>query len=128
MKIIKKIPVKQVLTADSKKQLSQDFQSRYQRYDRECQQLRFEQRKLEKRSDISPSEIEKRFTQEIKLRKEKMNWVEYKLQQLEILPEGSELFIEEVEAIVEVTEGARWDEIYEHQTIVIKDGIVIQAR
>ncbi|MBM7552774.1 YlqD family protein [Thalassobacillus pellis] len=128
MKIIKKIPVKQVLTKDSKQELAKQFQKRHQRYEREIQQLRFEQRKLEKKSDISQSEIDKRFTHEINLRKEQINWVEYKLQQLDILPEGSELFIEEVEAIVDVHEGAVWNEIYEDQTIVIKDGIVIQAR
>ncbi|MBM7571798.1 YlqD family protein [Aquibacillus albus] len=126
MNIIQKIPVKQVLTDDSKEKMNQKFCHKKQQLDQECQQLLFEQKKLQNKNGISKQEVYKRFQQEIMRRKEQIKWIEFQLEQLEILPIGSELIEREVEALVEVSEGSNWQELMENKAIIIKDDIVIR--
>ncbi|WP_053219752.1 YlqD family protein [Virgibacillus senegalensis] len=126
MQIIRKIPVKQVITEKSKGKLVEQFNQNKQQLEQECQQLQFEQRKLQNKKGVSKHEVAKRFQQEIKKRKDKIKWIEFQLEQLSILPIGSEITEEEVETLVEVEEGYNWDDISDDKSIVVKDGIVIQ--
>lgn len=126
MKIITKVQVKQILTLDSKNKLKQSFMEDKMRLEQECQQLLFEQRKLENKKALVKKEIAKRFQNEINNRKEKISLIDFKLEQLEILEIGSEIVEKEVEALVEVKEGTHWNELDNSRAIVIKDGIVIR--
>ncbi|WP_026771370.1 MULTISPECIES: YlqD family protein [Sediminibacillus] len=126
MKIIRKIPVKQVITERSKESLAEQFNQNKQQLEQECQQLQFEQRKLQNKKGVSKHEVAKRFQQEIKRRKDKIKWIEFQLEQLVILPIGSEITEEEVETLVEVEEGLNWGDISDNKAIIVKDGIVIQ--
>jgi DNA polymerase III delta prime subunit len=45
-----------------------------------------------------------------------------------LLPIGSELEETKLDAIVEVKEGDSWEEFKSLQTILVKDGIVIEIR
>ncbi|QTM99392.1 hypothetical protein ERJ70_08800 [Sediminibacillus dalangtanensis] len=126
MKIIRKIPVKQVITERSKERLVKQFNQNKQQLEQECQQLQFEQRKLQNKKGVSKHEVAKRFQQEIKKRKDKIKWIEFQLEQLDILPIGSEITEEEVETLVEVEEGSNWSDISDNKAIIVKDGIVIQ--
>ncbi|WP_074598241.1 YlqD family protein [Sediminibacillus halophilus] len=126
MKIIRKIPVKQVITERSKESLVEQFNQNKQQLEQECQQLQFEQRKLQNKKGVSKHEVAKRFQQEIKKRKDKIKWIEFQLEQLDILPIGSEITEEEVETLVEVEEGFNWNDISDNKAIIVKDGIVIQ--
>ena len=128
MKIIRKIPVKQVITENSKNKLTSQFIRQKRQLEQECQQLRFEQRKLQNKKGISKEEVHRRFQREIARRTDKIKWTEYQMDQLEILPLGSEITEEEVESLVEVEVGADWSNLMEDKAIIIKDGTVIQIK
>ncbi|MGR9050177.1 YlqD family protein [Halobacillus faecis] len=128
MQIIRTVPVKQILTEASRAQIKEKFDERYQRLDRECRQLSFEQKKLERKPGVSRQEVERRFSKEIGRRKDQLKWLEYQRRQLDILPDGSELETDEVQALIEVEEGDQWDEVIQDRQIVVEDGKVIRAR
>ncbi|MBX0356469.1 YlqD family protein [Halobacillus sp. Nhm2S1] len=128
MQIIRTVPVKQILTETSRAQIKEKFDERYQRLERECKQLSFEQKKLERKPGVSRQEVERRFSKEIGRRKDQLKWLEYQRKQLDILPDGSELETDEVQALIEVGEGDQWEEVIQDRQIVLKDGKVIRAR
>ncbi|MDC3416418.1 YlqD family protein [Aquibacillus salsiterrae] len=125
MKIIRKIPVKQIMTESSKRELHKVFDRQKQQLEQECQQLLFEQKKLQQKQGVSKEEVYKRFQGEITRRRDKMKWIDFQIEQLNILPIGSEMEEGEVEALVEVTEGSNWNELMSNKAIFVKDGIVI---
>ncbi|WP_163971202.1 YlqD family protein [Oceanobacillus halotolerans] len=126
MQIIKKVLIKQIVTEKSKSKLHENFNEHKMRLEQECQQLLFEQRKLQHKKGVSKQEVAQRFQQEIKNRKEKMKLLDFKIEQLDMLEIGSEIVEKEVEALVEVKEGTHWNQIMNEAAIVIKDDIVIR--
>ncbi|CDQ19763.1 YlqD family protein [Halobacillus karajensis] len=128
MQIIRTVPVKQILTESSRAQIKEKFDRRCQQLDRECSQLAFEQKKLERKPGVSKQEVERRFSKEISRRKDQLRWLEYQRQQLDILPDESELETDEVQALIEVEEGDDWEQTIQDRQIVVKDGKVIRAR
>ncbi|MRG85424.1 YlqD family protein [Salinibacillus xinjiangensis] len=126
MKIIRKTAVKQVITEKSKERLEVKFKGQLTQLENECHQLQFEKRKLQSKKGISTSDVNVRFQKEIDRRKNKMKWVEYQLEQLDILPIGSEITESEVDEIVEVEVGDKWSEIMGERSITIQDGQVIR--
>ncbi len=94
--------------------------------EQECQQLLFEQRKVQNKTKLSKREVTRRFQEEIDNRQEKINMIEFKMKQLEMLEIGSEIVETEVEALVEVTRGMQWDEMMKEKAIVVKDGVVVR--
>lgn len=127
MQIIQKVTVKHILTASSRKQLRDRFDERSRQLNQECRQLEFEQKKLERKPELSRQEVTRRFSKEISKRKDRIRWMEHQLEQLDILSDGSELETDEVEALVHIEEGDSWSEI-QNKEIVIQDGKVIRAR
>lgn len=126
MQIINKVLIKQIITEQSKEKLRTNFMKSKMQLEQECQQLLFEQRKLQNKTGASKQEIAKRFQLEIEQRREKMKIIDFKLEQLDTLEIGSEILEKEVEALVEVYEGLHWDDIMKEKAIVIEDGIVIR--
>ncbi|PAV29978.1 hypothetical protein CIL05_08860 [Virgibacillus profundi] len=126
MEIIKKVLIKQIVTEKSKEKIHENFYNHKMRLEQECQQLLFEQRKLQNKTGVSKQEVAHRFGQEINNRKEKIKLVEFKIEQLDMLEMGSEITEKEVEALVEVSEGSHWNEIMGEQAIVIEDDVVIR--
>ncbi|MEC5422717.1 YlqD family protein [Virgibacillus sp. C22-A2] len=126
MKIMKKVLIKQIVTEKSKEKLRENFHNHKMRLEQECQQLLFEQRKLQNKPGISKQEVTNRFQQEINNRKEKIKLADFKNEQLDMLELGSEITEKEVEALVEVSEGSHWNDIMGERAIVIKDDIVIR--
>jgi len=126
MKIIEKVLIKQVITEESKTKLRSNFHQRKMRLEQECQQLLFEQRKLQNKPGISKQQVTERFQQEIKNRKEKIRQLDFKMEQLEMLEIGTEIVEKEVEALVEVEVGTHWDETMEKKAIVIQDDVVVR--
>src|SRR5699024_3886132 len=122
----KKDQIKQNITEKRKEKIKNNFASKKMRLEQECQQLLFEQRKLQNKAGGRQQEIKNRFQQEIKKRKDQIKILDFKMEQLEILEIGSEIIEKEVEALVEVKEGSHWDEIMEEQAIIIKDNVVIR--
>lgn len=128
MQIIRKVPVKEILTESSRARLRANFERRCQQLEQECKQLAFEQKKLERKPGLSKQEVERRFSKEIGRRKDQLRWLEYQRKQLDILPDESEIETDEVEALINVEEGDYWNDVIQERQIVIKDGKVIRAR
>lgn len=128
MQIIQTVVVKQVLTEESKKWLHEQFQQRKNQWKKECDQLRFEMKRLRKEKKYPPSQVVTYFEKEISNRQEKIKLLDFQLKQLELLPLGSEIKDREVQAIINVEVGDKWDEKTRDKTIVIKDGIVVDIR
>ncbi|WP_223805874.1 YlqD family protein [Ornithinibacillus gellani] len=126
VKIIQKVLVKQIVTENSKGKLKDSFEARQMRLEQECQQLLFEQRKLQNKTGVSKQEIAGRFQQEIQNRKNQIQLIDFKLEQLELLEIGSEIIEKEVEALVEVEVGMHWDGRMANKAIIIKDDTVIR--
>ncbi|TXL67659.1 hypothetical protein FHP05_01185 [Cerasibacillus terrae] len=126
MKIIKKVKVKQIITEKSKKALFERFNYHKMRLEQECQQLLFEQRKMNNKTAFSKQDIAQKFHEEIELRKDKIKAIDFKMEQLEILAIGSEILENEVEALVEVEEGTHWSKLMNDEAIILKDDIVVR--
>jgi hypothetical protein len=95
---------------------------------KECDQLLFELKRLEKTKSFSPEALRKKFETEIQTRKEKIKLLEFQIEQLHNLPLGSEIQEREVQALVEVNVGDRWNERTEQSTIIIEDGIIKEIK
>ncbi|OUM91707.1 MAG: hypothetical protein C6P37_05960 [Caldibacillus debilis] len=128
MKIIQRVQVFQVLTENSKNALKEQFLSRKRQLEKECGQLQFEMKKMEKTKKFAVSDVRFYFEREIKSREEKIKWLEYQLEQLEQLPIGSEIKDGELEAVAEIGVGDSWDKIVNGKSIVVKDGIIVEIR
>ena len=128
MKILQTITVNQILTQTSKNRLLENYQKQYTRLQKEIDQLKFEMKRLEKTKKIKPVTLKAHFEKEVSVRNEKMKLLEFKREQLEILPVGSELKEREVQAIVDVKIGDDLDELIAAKTIVVKDGKVTEIR
>ena len=126
VQIIKKILVKQVVTEKSKSKLKDQFESEKNQLAQECQQLLFEERKLQHKKGHSKKEIARRFQQEIQKRQDKMDVLDFKIEQLDTLEIGQEIVQREVEALVEVEVGTDWEALMDQQAIIIKDGICVR--
>ncbi|ENH98263.1 hypothetical protein J416_00919 [Gracilibacillus halophilus YIM-C55.5] len=126
MKVIRKVAIKQEVTENSKEKLKKDYEWKIFQYEQECEQLVFEQKKLEQQQTVQKKEdIAARFKKEIDSRKDHINWYKYKLEQLDLLPIGNQIHDGEIDAIVEVEEGMNWEEMQKNASIVIRDGIVV---
>lgn len=126
MKIIQKVLIKQVITERSKQKLKESFTKEMMRLEQECQQLLFEQKKVQNKSAFSKQEIQRRFQKEIESRKEKIKLLKFKKEQLSLVKIGSEIVESEVEALVEVAEGMNWKDIIRERAIVIKDDVIVR--
>ncbi|KIY20878.1 MULTISPECIES: YlqD family protein [Mesobacillus] len=126
MKVLQTIVVKQVLTEESKEKIHRKYHSKKLQLQKECDQLRFERKKLEKSKQFSPETLKKHFEQKIKTHQEKIKLLDFQIDQLHILPLGSEWKETELQGIVEVNIGDQWETL--GKTIIVKDGIVTEIR
>ena len=124
MKVIKKIKVKKIVTNQVKAELNEDYQFKIFKLEQECEQLRFEEKKMLQQNPSKKVEIVAKFEKEINSRKDHIKWYQYKQEQLDILPIGSEIEDGEVEALIELKEGMNWDEVTKERTIMVEDGII----
>lgn len=128
MKLLQSVVVKQVLTEKSKEKLQEKYHTNILQLQKECDQLRFEMKKLEKSKKFHQANLSKQFEKEIQNRLEKIKLIEFQLEQLHILPLESELKEKEVQALVEVQIGDRWSKLTGEKTIVIKDDFIVEIR
>lgn len=128
MQIIKKVTVKQILTETSKQKMRDKFKSQIQQLRKECEQLRFEVRRYERESNYDKRSMRKRFDEEIENRQERCQVLDYQIEQLEVLPLGSELHDGEVETVLDLDIGDDWHEVMNQSAIIVKDGKVHSIR
>ncbi|NCU16255.1 YlqD family protein [Pallidibacillus pasinlerensis] len=127
MQIITTVTVNQVLTEKSREKLFHSFQSRKIELQKEIDQLKFERKRLEKTKKYNINMLHNYFEKEIENRNEKIKLLDFQLEQLEILPLGSQLKEREVQGLVNVEVGDKWDDFL-NKTIVVKDGIITEIR
>jgi hypothetical protein len=128
MQLIQTVIVKQVLTEQSKQMLLEKYFAGKLQMQKEYEQLQFELKKLEKAKKYQPSALKNHFEKELQKRHDKEKLYEFQIEQLHMLPLGSELKEKEVQALVEVNVGDKWDEVTGHRTIIIKNGIIEEIR
>lgn len=128
MKLLQTVVIKQIMTEKSKDELFNKYQTRKMQLQKECGQLRFEQKKLEKSKKYQDANLLNHFEKEIDSRIEKIKVIDFQIEQLHILPIGSELMEREVQAIVDVNVGDSWNDFLTGQTIVVKDGYIEEIR
>lgn len=127
MKILQSVTVKQILTEEAKENLGDKYKQKLQQLDKEINQLGFEEKKQLKNQPFFSEKIKEHFNIEWKKRKEKQNTLEFQLKQLYLLPIGSEITEQEVMSIKEIKIGDVWNNNVD-QTIIVKDGIIIDIR
>ena len=128
VKVLQTVIVKQVLTEDSKRLLLEKYQRKKFQLEKEMEQLKFELKKQEKLKKLTPEMVKRHYDNDIKVRTEKIQVLDFHMEQLHMLPLGSELKESELQALVEIREGDSWEEFREERTILVKDGIVIEIR
>jgi len=128
MQIITTITVNQILTESSKKQLFLSFQERRQQLLKEIDQLKFEMKRMEKMKKYPVSSINTYFEKEIENRKDKVKLLEFQIEQLELLPLGSELKEREIQGLIDINIGDNWNETLLNRKITVKDGMIIDIK
>ncbi|MFJ9290118.1 YlqD family protein [Bacillus halotolerans] len=126
MQIIHRVAVMQVLTERSKEKLLSTFTEKKQMLERECSQLYFQLRKHEK--EQQNSDVIEQFKKAIEKRKDNMKMIDFQITQVHTLPLGSEMKEKEIDALLTIEVGDDWHEKTAANTIVIKDGTVIEIR
>ncbi|MEK4030219.1 YlqD family protein [Pseudobacillus sp. FSL P4-0506] len=126
MQVLRTVIVKQVLTETLKQSLLSSYQDKKSQLEKEYEQLRFELKKTERQQKGVGQQSTAFFQKEMKQRQQKIENINFQQSQLELLPLGSELKEKEMQTLVDVKIGDRWEET--EKTIVIKDGIVVEIR
>ncbi|MCY8464515.1 YlqD family protein [Bacillus atrophaeus] len=126
MQIIHRVTVMQVLTEHSKEKLVASFEEKKQSLERECNQLYFQLRKHEK-DHLNP-DVTEQFKKAIEKRQDKIKMIDFQINQAHTLPLGSEVKEKEIDALLSIDVGDNWHEKTAANTIVIKDGVVIEIR
>ncbi|NRD78852.1 YlqD family protein [Bacillus sp. BRMEA1] len=128
MQILQTVVVKQILTEKSKKKLFDTYYSRKLQLQKECDQLHFELKRLENTKNFSQASLKTQFEKEISSRRDKVKILDFQMEQLQILPIGSELKEDEVQALVDIKIGDTWNDVKTQPVIIVKDGIIEEIR
>jgi len=128
MQLIQTVIVKQILTEQSKQKLLDKYFAGKLQMQKEYEQLQFELKKLEKARKYQASALRTHFEKELEKRQDKEKLYEFQIEQLHMLPLGSELKEKEVQALVEVNVGDDWEKVMGQHTIIIKDGKIEEIR
>ncbi len=126
MHILQTVSVVQIVTDSLKQERMDVYENQKRRLERETAQLLFEKKKAE-RAGSKQADAAARFQIEIDQRHEKISVIEFQINQLNQLPIGTELKERDIQSIVEVKEGDRFDK-KNGGTIVVKDGVIIEIR
>lgn len=128
MKILHKVSVKKILTETTKETMvKQLFEEKFQLH-KECEQLLFEQKKLERMKKYSSLQLQAQFDKQIATRKEKIKIIDFQLEQIELLPIGAELDDQDVQVMTEIHIGDNWEKKVTNKVIILEDGIVKEIR
>jgi YlqD protein len=128
MQLIQTVIVKQILTEQSKQKLLNKYFAGKLQMQKEYEQLQFELKKLEKAKKYQASALKTHFEKELEKRLDKEKLYEFQIEQLHMLPLGSELKEKEVQALIEVNVGDDWEKVMGQHVIIIKDGKIEEIR
>ncbi|MFM1650742.1 YlqD family protein [Brevibacillus sp. B_LB10_24] len=125
------VQVKVILTEASRALLLAEYRRQVKQLQQELEQWQFQGKKLlseaKKQSDGAQL-VRERVAREERVRKEKLELLQFQIKQVENLPEGSEIYHTTVESSIEIKVGERWDEIMEGTEIILKDGVIHEIR
>jgi len=126
------IKVKMIITEKSRKQLAEEFISRKKRYELELEQLHFQGKKLlmeaQRRGMEAQEIVQQRIFKEESSRRKKISDLEFQIQQLSQIPNGSEVLYTTVESEVQLKVGDDWDQVINQTEIVLLDGKIHEIR
>ncbi len=126
------VQVKIVLTEVSRQLLLAEYNRQAKQLQNELDQWQFQGKKLlaeaQKKTGDSYKFMRERIAREERVRKEKLEMLQFQIKQVENLPEGSEIYHTTVESSTQVKIGDVWDEIMDGTEIILKDGVVIDIR
>ncbi|WP_428908683.1 YlqD family protein [Niallia sp. Krafla_26] len=128
MKLLQSVSILRVLTEKSKQDLQDKYHTEKSQLHKECEQLQFQMKKLEKTKNFQQESLVKSFNKEIETRLHKIQQIEFQLEQLHMLPLGSEIKEQEMQGLIDVHEGDHWSNISNERAIVIKDDTIIEIR
>lgn len=130
--IQRQIPVKLILTEQSRERLRQEYETQIRQVQEELRQWEFYAKKLlheaQGKTPAARKQAEERIAHEEKSRREKLELLHFQLDQSQQLPIGSELPYTTVQSSVQVQVGDKWNDIMTGTEIIVKDGIVHAIR
>jgi predicted nuclease of restriction endonuclease-like (RecB) superfamily len=132
MRIKRPVQVKVILTEASKLELAKEYADRFDQLKLELEQLRFQSKKMlhdaSKKSHEQVRVLQERLREEEKKRTEDIEQVSFQLEQIELLPIGTEILHSTVESEIEIKVGDIWDDVMKESAIIIRDGVVCEIR
>lgn len=132
MKIVRPVQVKVVLTEGSKKELEIEYKERLSQVKIELEQLRFQGKKIlhdaGKKSADQIRVLQEKLRIEEKKKHEQIEQNEFQIEQLQLLPIGTEILHSTIESVATIKVGDEWDDLMKNAEIIIKDGIIHEIR
>lgn len=130
--IQRSVKVKVIITAASRQIMLAGYREQTRQLTLELKQWQFEGKKLvaeaRKKSDNAEKLVRERIKREERIRREKLEILEFQIRQVENLPEGSEVYHTTVESSIQIKVGDIWDEIMAGTEIILKDGLIHEIR
>lgn len=132
MKIIRPVQVKVILTEQAKKELESEYDTHYHQLLIELEQLRFQSKKFLHENEKKFHELNRvayeRLKKEEEKKREQIEQTKFKLEQLRLIPLGTEIEYTTVNQVVDVRVGDDWESISDQAEIIIKDGTIHEIR
>lgn len=132
MKIIRPVQVKVILTEASKIELEKEYQDRLDQTKIELEQLRFQGKKIlhdaGKKSSDQIRVMQEKLRNEEKKKNEQIEHTQFQIEQLQLLPIGTEILHSTIDSEIGINEGDVWEDLMKNGEIIIKDGIIHEIR
>ncbi len=109
-----------------------EYQRQMKQLQDELELWQFQGKKLvseaQKKSSDARAQVLDKIAREERIRKEKLEILQFQVKQVENLPLGSEILYTTVESSVQLSIGDIWQEVVGGTEIVLKDGVVHEIR
>ncbi|TDL35063.1 hypothetical protein E2R51_04890 [Jeotgalibacillus sp. S-D1] len=127
MQITQKTIVKEIMTNSSKSRLKESLNGKITRAEKECDQLIFQQKKLEKQFEQNTDAVKQKIQQELNKRRQFIRSSQAQVKSIEETPMGTEYTLMETDTLVDLHEGSIWHPD-QKPIIVLEDGMVKEIR
>ncbi|WP_246218249.1 YlqD family protein [Litoribacterium kuwaitense] len=121
--MIRKAVVKKVLTPDERARIRATLQTNHDQAVREYEQLKFYLKRSEHQKQ---TETTQRLRKELVAKEEAVESINFQMEQLDLLPGGTELKVAEVEIEQDIEVGMQWED--KPAEIIVEDGVIKDIR
>jgi hypothetical protein len=133
LKVNVPVPVKLILTEQTKQQITSEMNGAIQQIQHELEQIEFQSRSALSDAEQSGNPqavaaIQGRINQERGMRVERREQIMQQLVQIQQTPIGTEVPGGQIETTLEVRIGDQWDDVIQGTEIVLRDGVVVEIR